>query len=214
MSHVHMLGMVATNVIKSARLKSTRHPSSSWLKRRSDRLNSRSQGLTPKLVRRVTNLKEKENRRRLAVQRILEGERPIDVANSLKVSTRSIRYWMSWYREQGEKGLDMRPIPGAESKLNSRQSEQILDWISQDATRFGFSTNLWTSTRIVQLIREKFGVEYNPNYFCRWLKKREQSPQKPRKQSKGRDDAHIASWIKHDWPRIVKKGLPKTRILF
>src|SRR6188768_3195068 len=120
-----------------------------------------TQKSVPNLVRRVTDPKAKEDRRRLAVQRVLEGETQDAVAASLKVTSRSVRAWMKWYRDQGEDGLKLRPHPGPESKLTPMQETQVCEWLSKDATQFGFRTNLWSSTRIVKLIRERFGIDYN-----------------------------------------------------
>jgi transposase len=163
----------------------------------------------PSLVRRVTDPKAKEDRRRLAVQRVLEGESQAAVAASLKVTDRSVRSWMKWYREQGEDGLKLRPHPGPESKLTPMQETQVCEWLTKDATLFGFRTNLWSSTRIVKLIRERFGIDYNPNYFCRWLHARGFSPQKPAKRASQRDEARIAAWPQTEWPALLKRGPTK-----
>jgi transposase len=164
----------------------------------------------PRLVRRVTDPKAQEARRRLAVQRVLEGESPKAVAASLKVSDRSLRSWRSWYRREGEDGLKFRPHPGPESKLSAMQERQVCEWLTKDATAFGFRTNLWTSTRVVKLIRERFGITYNANYFCRWLRKHDFTPQKPAKRAGQRDEARIREWSRTDWPAILKKGQPTT----
>lgn len=166
----------------------------------------------PNLVRRVTDPKAKEDRRRLAVQRVLEGETQLAVAQSLKVSDRSVRNWMSWYRTQGEDGLTLRPHPGGESKLSAGQASQVCDWLTKDATSFGFRTNLWTSPRVVKLIHERFGITYNPNYFCRWLHAHDFSLKKPLKRASQRDESRIAAWPKTEWAAIVKKGLPPMRM--
>lgn len=168
----------------------------------------------PRLVRRVTDPKAQEARRRLAVQRVLEGETRVAVAASLKVSDRSIRNWMSWYRRQGEDGLKFRPHPGPESKLSEAQERQVCDWLAKDATAFGFRTNLWTSPRVVKLIHERFGITYNPNYFCRWLRKHAFTPQKPAKRASQRDESRIREWSQKDWPAIVKKGLSSRPMSF
>ena len=166
----------------------------------------------PQLVRRVTDAQAKEDRRRLAVQRVLEGETQIAVATSLKVTDRSVRNWMAWYRQQGEDGLKLRLHPGGESKLSDGQADQVRDWLTKDATKFGFHNNLWSSPRICKLIHEKFGITYNPNYFCRWLHANDFTLQKPAKRATQRDEARIAAWSKTEWPAIVKKGPLKTRM--
>jgi transposase len=163
----------------------------------------------PRLVRPIYDSKAREERRRLAVQRVLEGETQKAVAESLKVSAKSVCNWMAWYRVNGEKGLRAIPHPGPASKLSGAQEKEVCSWLSKDATAFGFHNNLWTSPRVVKLIREKFEIKYNPNYFCRWLRNHHFSPQKPRLRAAQRDEARIAAWPGKEWQAILKKGLPK-----
>lgn len=164
----------------------------------------------PVLVRRVTDSLAREDRRRLAVQRVLEGETQAAVAASLKVSVRSVSNWMTWYRARGEDGLKAVKHPGPEPKLSAAQERTVCSWLLKDPTEFGFRTSLWTSPRVVKLIREKFDIAYNPNYFCRWLRKHDFTPQKPRTVAAQRDEDRIAAWPKQEWPAILKKGPPET----
>lgn len=164
----------------------------------------------PDLVRPVTDAKAREDRRRLAVQRVLEGETQTAVAASLKVSLRSVQNWMRGYRDRREDGLKAVPHPGPASKLSAAQERQVCSWLLKDPTEFGFRTSLWSSPRVVKLIKDKFGIAYNPNYFCRWLRNHDFTPQKPKKVAAQRDEARIAAWPKREWPAILKKGLPKT----
>jgi transposase len=163
----------------------------------------------PVLIRPITDAKAREDRRRLAVQRVLEGETQTAVAKSLKVTLRSVQYWMRRYRDRSEAGLQDVKHPGPQPKLSADQERTVCSWITKDPTEFGFRTSLWTAPRLVKLIREKFGIVYNSNYFCTWLHKHGFTPQKPRKLAAQRDEAKIAAWPKREWPAILKKGLPK-----
>jgi transposase len=163
----------------------------------------------PVLIRRVTDAQALEDRRRLAVQRVLEGETQTAVAASLKVSLRSVQNWLGRYRDRRVAGLATVPHPGPTPKLSAAQERQVCAWLMKDPTEFGFRTSLWTSPRVVKLIQDKFGIAYNPNYFCRWLRKHDFSPQKPRNVAAQRDEARIAAWPKREWPAILKKGRPK-----
>lgn len=164
----------------------------------------------PILVRPITDAKAREDRRRLAVQRVLEGETQTDVAKSLKVSLRSVQYWMRRYRDRSEAGLQDVKHPGPKSKLSTAQERTVCSWLAKDPTEFGFRTSLWTAPRLVKLIRDKFGIVYNPNYFCTWLRNHGFTPQKPRKVAAQRDEARIAAWPKQEWLAILKRGPPKT----
>lgn len=131
------------------------------------------------------------------------------MAESLKVSAKSVNNWMGWYRARGEAGLKSTKHEGPKPKLSSEQEKEVCSWLAKDATAFGFPNNLWTSPRVVKLIREKFGIKYNPNYFCRWLRDHDFSPQKPRLRAAQRDEARIAAWPAKEWQAILKKGPPK-----
>ena len=71
---------------------------------------------------------------------------------------------------------------------------------------WGFDTERWTLRRIAEVIRECFGVSYNPNYLAEPLHKLDFSPQQPPTQASERDEELVRAWLKHDWPRI-KRGL-------
>lgn len=169
-----------------------------------DTTNAR--GKTPQLVQSISGLQALEDRRRLAVQRVLEGESQVEVARSLKVSARAVRYWMEAYRTWGEDGIRLRKAPGATPKLSDEQAREVCGWLLQDATTFGFRTNLWTSPRIAKLIQQKFNVQYNANYLCDWLRRHDCTLQKPVRRASQRDESKIQRWIQRDWPAIVKKG--------
>jgi putative transposase len=170
--------------------------------------------VNPCLVKKITNRKEMENRRRLGVQLILEGHTIKQVSELLKVSTRSVDNWISWYKNAGVVGLEALKHPGPKSKLSPEQIQEVCSWLTRDATEFGFRTHLWTSRRIVQVIKDKFDIKYNPNYFCHWLRKQGFSPQMPGKKATQRDEQKIAKWPKTEWSRILKKGIAVGRISY
>jgi hypothetical protein len=70
----------------------------------------------------------------------------------------------------------------------------------------GFSTELWTARRLVQLIEEEFGIRFNPRSLSAWLRDRGFTPQKPERVPRERDPGAIAAWLASDWPRIKKKA--------
>jgi transposase len=68
----------------------------------------------------------------------------------------------------------------------------------------GFSTDLWTCPRIVQVIQKVFGVCYHVDHIGRILRSLGWSPQKPQRWAIERDEAAIQRWVKADWPRVKK----------
>ncbi len=148
---------------------------------------------------------ELERRRRLAVQRVLEGYSTQEVADFLDVDPSSVRRWVAAFRCQGTDGLVARPVSGRPPKLTLLQEKIIRRWLCDSPTEHGFDTGLWTAPRLGQLIHEEFGARLNPRYLSAWLRERGFTPQKPERVPRERDPEAIAAWLESDWPRIKKR---------
>jgi transposase len=157
---------------------------------------------------------ELERRRRLAVERVLEGHSQQEVAEFLGVAKSSVSEWMKAYRAGGGAALASKPHPGRPPRLNKAQERQVLSWFRRSPTEFGFGNELWTAKRAAQLIRRKFGVDFHPRYVCEWLSKRRITPQKPRRQPRERDEKSIVEWKAREWPRLQNAPRGAVRISF
>lgn len=58
----------------------------------------------------------------------------------------------------------------------------------QGATTFGYSTDLWTGPRVVDLIRHRLRVSYHPSHIGRLLHSLGFSPHKPERRARERDE--------------------------
>jgi transposase len=146
-----------------------------------------------------------EYRRRLAVQRVADGYSTQEVADFLGVDPSTVRRWLAVFRARRHAGLVARPVSGRPGKLTSTQEKIALRWLTESPSHHGFGTELWTAARLGQLIREEFGVRFNPRYLSAWLRERGFTPQKPERVPRERDPEAIAAWLESDWPRIQKK---------
>jgi transposase len=156
---------------------------------------------------------EQEVRRRLAVRKVLDGRSPADVAQFLDVHVETVRKWVRVYRVSGDDGLASTPHPGRAPFLTRDQQTQVLRWLTDKPTAHGFSTDLWTARRVAELIRKKFGVEFNPNYLREWLTQRRYSPQKPAKRAGEQKPHEIKRWRAKDWSEIQKRGAKNASTL-
>lgn len=148
---------------------------------------------------------ELEALRRRAVQLVLGGRTQAAVALTLGVHSVTVAKWMAKHRAEGEAGLAAKPTPGRPRFLTPQQDQQVSQWLAQKPTVHGFPTDLWTSRRVAELIRRRFGISFHPNYLRAWLTMRGYSPQRPARRPRQRNDDNIMHWVANDWPRIQKK---------
>jgi transposase len=153
---------------------------------------------------------EKEARRKLAVRKVLDGRTQADVADFLGVHPVTVAKWMKAYRAGGEDGLTAKPVPGRPRFLTGEQEAEVRSWLLRKPTEFGFRTDLWTAARVAQLIRDRLGVAFHPNYLREWLSKRGYSPQKPARRVRQRDPQVIDAWLGQAYPAVQKKS-PKAK---
>ena len=150
-----------------------------------------------------------EYRRRLAVERLLDGYATAEVADFLGVDPSSVRRWWAAFRQQGSAGLAAQPVPGRPHKLSQTQEKVVLRWLADSPTEHGFPTELWTGARVAALIEEEPGIDFHPRYLQRWLRAHGLTPQKPQRVPRERNPAVIAAWLATDWPRIKKRRAGK-----
>ena len=144
-------------------------------------------------------------RRRMRAIAMLDRQLPVHVvAERLGVDRRSVRRWKRAHRRRGALGLKARPAPGRPSKLSPGQRRALVRSILEGPEAAGYRTALWTCRRIVQFVRERFGVTYHPDHVGRLLRACGLSPQRPQRTAKERDDHRVRRWVQEEWPRVKK----------
>ena len=143
--------------------------------------------------------------RQLAVQLASKGLSTTDIAEIVQRKPRAVQLWLAEYRQKGEKALKPRKAPGAKPKLTKRQRAGLRQRILKGARSQGFATDLWTATRIRELVRRLYGVEYHVKYVPDLLKPMNLSRQKPALVSRERDAAAVETWRKTTWERLKKE---------
>ena len=91
--------------------------------------------------------------------------------------------------------------------MTVQDCERLEALLLEGAEAHGWPNNLWTGPRVGKLIKDRFGVKYNPVYVCEILKRRlGWTPQKPQRLRADGDDAAIALWVKEQFPRILSEA--------
>jgi transposase len=147
---------------------------------------------------------ELERCRRHAVALLHQGESPTVVARMLGVHRVTLYHWLR--QEQQPGGLAAKPRAARTPRLADAQLQQLERLLLQGAKAHGWPNDLWTTRRIAELIRRRFGVAYHPDHVGRFLHTRLRwSCQKPRRRARERDDAEVDFWTRYEFPRILKE---------
>src|SRR5436309_12155020 len=142
-----------------------------------------------------------ETIRRMAVERVREGERPSAVIKSYGLCRTTIYKWLRAVRRSGPEALKARKHPGRKPALSPRQKLQVRKWINgKDPRQYGFDFGLWTRQIVAELIAQKCGVKLGVTAIGRLLYELDITPQKPLRRGHARDPVAIERWKKEVVP--------------
>ena len=145
----------------------------------------------------------REFQRRRAVELMEEGEAPKIIARILGVTVNSLYKWRKMHRERGS--LEFGPRSGRPRRLSDEQLEILRRLLLRGATAFGWHNDLWTSKRVVEVIRKHFNIEFSrPHVWVILTQYLGWSAQRPIQQLRERNDIEIERWKVEDFPRILK----------
>ncbi len=139
------------------------------------------------------------------MQLVEQGESPVLVARILGIRPSSLHRWRRMARQP--QGLTAKPVPGAKRRLTDAQLSQLEQLLLQGAPAHGFPNELWTATRVAQVIHKHFGVRYHPEHVRKLLKRRLRwSSHKPQKRARQRNDKEVERWKADEFPRILREA--------
>jgi putative transposase len=157
---------------------------------------------------------ELEARRRRAAEHFQAGKSPSEVAERLGVHLSSAKRWKRAWSDGGVAALAAKPHPGGVPKLSDEQKQSLVKMLVDGPLAAGYQTDLWTCARVVELVRKKFRVQYDPGHFSRILHDLGFTPQKPRQVAREQDPEAVERWRQVDWPRIKKKLAGRAQASF
>lgn len=147
-----------------------------------------------------------EARRRRAADLLGEGMSLAEVARHVQADVSSVKRWKRAVRDGGSEALTAKPHPGRPSKLSADEKQQLAAVLRAGPLAAGFRTDLWTTRRVAEVIRKRFGIQYHPDHVGRLMYALGFSRQKPHRRARQRDEEAIERWRREDWPRIKKRA--------
>ena len=146
-----------------------------------------------------------EARRMEAARLLRAGHSQSEVARKVGAHRQSVSRWARELEASGLRGLRKAERTGRPSKLGAAQLRDIERALKRGPEAFGFTSGLWTTGRVRELIEQRTGVRYHEDHVWRILRKLNWSCQRPTGRALERDEQAIRRWKKYRWPQIKKK---------
>ncbi len=166
---------------------------------------------------RTLDHKTLEEIRRMAVQRVREGEKPSVVIASFGFNRPVIYKWLKAAagRGRGLRALRSTRGTGRPRSLTPAQERQVFRWINgRDPRQYGLDFGLWTRRIVALLIKRKFGIGLGVTAVGALLAKLGLTPQKPLQRAYQRDPQAIEHWQREIYPSIVRRAKREDADIF
>ena len=153
---------------------------------------------------------ELEARRRMAASLLSNGSTCVEIAELMEVDLSSVKRWKAAWKKGGVEALAAKPHPGRTPRLSCVQKRQLEKILLRGPLKAGYRTDLWTCARVAEVSHKRFDVDYHVDYVGRFLHTLGWTCQKPEQRARERDEARIAHWRAHVWPRLKKERAAKS----
>jgi transposase len=150
-----------------------------------------------------------EEIRKMALQRVREGEKPSAVIASYGFHRTVIYRWMNAAKGRGKglRALTSRKGTGRPKKLTAEQERQVFRWINgKNPLQYGFDFGLWTRKIVRELVGREFGVRLSLASIGSMLARLGLSVQKPLQRAYQRDPDAIEHWQRKTYPAIARRA--------
>jgi transposase len=151
-----------------------------------------------------------EHIRRLAVERVRNGEQPSSVVASFGFNRTSIYRWLG----KGDASLASRKAPGPKRKLNARKIAALRRLIlNSDPRSHGFDSALWSTGIVAEIVRRRYDVSVTRATISKVLHRAGITPRKPLRRAYERDPKLIEEWKTTTLPNIVKRAKKRGALI-
>ncbi len=146
-----------------------------------------------------------EERRLKALTLLSTGESQAEIARQLGVTPAAVCQWKRTVDERGTQALRAVPRSGRPTLVPRETLSTLPTLLAKGALAYGFSTDLWTIPRILQVTETEWGVRYTETAMWRLLKRHGLSWQRPRRRAREKNLEQVRNWRQRSWPRYKKK---------
>jgi transposase len=127
------------------------------------------------------------------------------IANLLHAPRSKVSEWLKNYEAHGIEGLLEGQRTGRIPSLSDEQFIELGDIIDSGPIAYGYTSAIWTSIMIRDIIKSEFSVSYHPGHVRKLLHKMNFSVQKPKRVLARADEEEKNKWRRYIYPNIKKK---------
>ena len=146
-----------------------------------------------------------EERRLKAVTLLRQGVSGAETARRLSVSPQAVHKWKITLENGGTDALRAVPRSGRPTNVPREKLATLPAILARGALAYGFSTDLWTIPRILDVTEAEWGVRYDDSAMWRILKRHGLSWQRPSRRAREKNLVAVKNWKQRTWPRLKKK---------
>jgi transposase len=146
-----------------------------------------------------------EERRLNGLALLRSGVSQAEVARRLGVTPVAALHWKEAAEVGGSSAFRAVPRSGRPTLVPREKLATLPDLLSKGALAYGFSTDLWTIPRIIEVTEAEWGVRYTESAMWRLLTRHGLSWQRPRRQAREKNERAVKNWRNRSWPRFEKE---------
>jgi len=127
------------------------------------------------------------------------------IAKLLHAPRSCVCKWSKNYEQYGYESLLEGQRSGRNASLSERQLIQLGDMIDSGPIAYGYTSAIWSSIMIRDVIQMEFSVNYHPGHVRKLLHKMNFSVQKPKRVLARANEEDKNKWRRYIYPNIKKK---------
>jgi transposase len=140
------------------------------------------------------------------------GQTIAQLAKTFDCHRNSISRWVKRYRSRD--GLDRLAGSGRHRAIGIEEGRRLLACLLQPASDYGYETDLWTITRLMQVAKKELGISLSRMCIHRLLSVNGYSFKLPRKRYYEADVQAQDLWLRRELPKIMRVVREKKAILY
>jgi transposase len=128
-----------------------------------------------------------------------------EISNILHATRSRVSEWLKNYEQHGYEALLEGQRSGRNSELSEKQLIELGDIIDSGPIAYGYTSAIWSSIMIRDIIQNEFSVVYHAGHVRKLLHKMNFSVQKPKRILARANEEQKNKWRRYVYPNIKKK---------